>query len=408
MPVLLRRPLVCFATTLLAAGLAGTSATPALARSQEHFQPAQATAAFGLDLMRKLPTGNLVFSPDSIEAALAMTGEGAVGQTAAQIAGALRLPSPASFAQVGALQRRILATQAKAGHGTSAPVLDIAQTLFLQSGFAAEPGFVAELSSGFSATPQTVNFRREPRAAAMKVDAWVNRETHGLIPEALGSVSPRTLMALVNAVYLKATWAKQFEPERTFPATFHAPGGDMSTPFMHQFELMRYGEGSGYSLVELPYLDSDLALDVILPNGQSVERLLSTLEPSTLQRMLREASVHEVQLSLPKFKIAFSQNLTTMLGELGMTDAFNGQANFSRISHASPLHLGVVQHDAYISVNEQGTEAAATTIGGLEPTGRSARPRAEFDADRPFLFFLSETHTGAILFAGRVSNPSAG
>ncbi len=169
--------------------------------------PAAATGAFGLDLLREQPPGNAVLSPDSVAAALAMTGTGAAGRTAAQIAMTLHLAKPAAFARMGNLQRSI-AAEVAAGQGrTKAPTLEIANGLFLQQGFAVEPTFVSGLQQHFGAAPEIADFFGDPPGSLATVNGWVSDHTNGLIPQLFGSL-PRDIAnwCLANALYLKANW----------------------------------------------------------------------------------------------------------------------------------------------------------------------------------------------------------
>ncbi|HEY7256826.1 MAG TPA: serpin family protein [Solirubrobacterales bacterium] len=386
--------------------LAGTGQARA---SKPGLGPAAATGAFGLDLMRAEGPGNLVLSPDSIAAALAMTGSGAAGSTADEIAATLHLRGPAAFAEVGNLQRTIAAEQASAAGGDpEAPTLDIANGLFLQQGLPVEPAFLSGLGPHFGATPEVVDFAGDPAAAVNAINGWVSDHTNGLVPRILESVPPGLRLALANAVYLRANWVHQFEKKNTSPGPFFAGGGRTTAEFMHQTERLRYGSGPGYKVVELPYRFSTLSLMVVLPVGQRLGSLQHRLGPRGPARIARGLRWRPVILSLPRFHIASEIELGPALQRLGMPIAFTEAADFSRITTATRLKIAFVKHATDLSVDEWGTEAAAATVVGLEPTSRR-RPPADavaFNADRPFLFFLRDDRTGAVLFAGRLASPT--
>jgi serpin B len=391
----------------LVAGLGTTPAPAAAARTRAapSYRPAPATAAFGLDLMRHLGSGNLVFSPDSVSAALAMVGIGARGATAGQIASTIRVTSPAAFPRVGDLQRTLKQEQSQ---GSEAPTLEIADGLFLQQGFEPLGPFLSSLGQHFGAAPQLVDFA-DPSAVAT-VNAWVSEHTRGLIPAIVHQLSEQTKLLLANAIYLKADWKSQFKADATHPASFLATGGKkVQTPFMHETSTLRYGRGSGYAVVELPYANSTLALAVMLPTGQRLGALLGRLTPRLLEDALARARPRAVELSLPKFHLTFLEELNDPLQLLGLTRAFGPGADFSGIAPGVPLQIGQVEHGANFTVEEMGTVAAAATTVGIEATDAPARPIAPvaFDADRPFLFFLRDRRTGAVLFAGRLADPSA-
>jgi serpin B len=371
------------------------------------FAAGPATTAFGLDLLRRLGNGNVVFSPDSIATAIAMAGTGAAGNTASQMASTLRLASPAAFAKVGDLQREIADEQTKSAHGDpEAPTLDIADTLFLQRDFGVEAPFLTRLRQHFGSTPQLVDFQEHSAEATQKVNSWASEQTHGLIAKLVGSLDKSTRLLLMNAVYLKAAWKFPFSPEATESATFHGASGDVSVPFMHGKSTWSYAEGHGYQALSLPYRSSTLSLLVLLPTGRGTGTLLRSLSATTLGRISRGLKSRQVQLSLPRFHLHLQAELNKPLEALGMDVPFQRHADFSPITNRE-LEIGLVEHAADLTVDESGTVgAAATAVGILEPTGVGPQP-TRFNANRPFLFFLRDDRTGALLFAGRLADPSS-
>jgi serpin B len=400
-------------------GCGGTTASvsdravKARAPATPHRQPlaaAPAIGAFGLELMRTLGSGNLVFSPDSIATALAMAGTGAAGQTADQMADVLQLASPTAFAGVGQLQGTIAREQATAGRGQEqAPTLDLANGLFLQRGYALQAGFLSSLAGHFGAAPQTVDFEHDSAGAVQAIDSWVSAHTQGTIPHILASISPQTRLALANAIYLKAVWLKPFQRRATATAPFHGERGVTAVPFMHETDELSYGHGSGYAAVDLPYRASTFSLLIVLPTGQSVAALQRRLDPSLLAGIVHSLAPTPVSLSLPRFHLALQLDLNDSLQALGMTDPFSAAADFSRIAPGERLRIGAVEHAADFTVDEEGTVATAATVVTIEATAVHAplpRP-TPFTANRPFLFFLCDDRTGTVLFAGRLTDPAA-
>jgi len=370
--------------------------------------PAPATGALGLDLLRARQKGNLVLSPDSIAAALAMAGTGARGRTAAQIARTLHLRKPAAFNAVGNLQRRIAEGQASAGEGhPKAPTLKLANGLFLQQGFPVEPAFVSGLQGHFGVAPEAVDFEGDSAGAVEAINAWVSEHTEGVIPKLLAFLDEETRLALTNAVYLDANWRYPFERRHTTSAPFYRYGGSTPAEFMHQTERLRYGSGHGYKAVDLPYRASTLSLLVVLPVGQGVGALQHQLGARGLDRIARGLSRRQVELSLPRFHLSAKTELSSELKSLGMTIPFSEAADFSRITTAEGLKIDRVIHAADLKVDEEGTVAAAATVVEVVPVSAGAQPRhaAVFNANRPFLFFLRDDRTGAVLFAGRLMKP---
>jgi serpin B len=367
--------------------------------------PGKASEVFGLALMRHLPKGNLAFSPDSVLAALAMAGTGASGNTATQIAKALHLGAASRFPTAGQLQRSILDEQAALAHGSSeAPVLNIADGLFVQQGLALEAPFASGLAQSFGATPQTVDFATPGGVEAL--NAWIAQQTKGLIPQIAAELPRRTRLLLANALFLKAKWSTWFKLRETTPGRFRGVGGSVSTDFMHKTEPLRYSRGHGYDAVSLPYRDSTLSLLVVLPRRESLPVLERQLDAGSLDRLVHSLRQRAVALSLPRFHLQTKATLNAPLEAVGIRDAFSEGADFSRITKAEPLRIGEVLHAADFKVDEEGTEAAAATVVQAEPTSATRYESVvKFTADHPFLFFLRDDRSGAVLFAGRLVQP---
>jgi serpin B len=375
------------------------------APSRFRLPPAPATGAFGLDLLRAQGSGNVVLSPDSVAAALAMTGTGGVGRTAEEIAGAHQLKGPASLAAVGDLQRAIAAGQAAAAVGDpKPPTLEIASGLFLQQGLPFNPAFLAGAQERFAAAPQTVDFQGDPSGALATINGWVSERTRGKIPQILDSLPDGMALALANAIYLDADWKHPFEVDDTRPGTFHGTAGKRSTPLMHQTTRLRYGTGPGYQAVSLPYRSSTLSMMVVLPEGQRLGALQRHLRGKDLNRVARRLKKREVALTLPRFHLNTEAELDGVLKKLGMRTAFGDGADFSQITTAAPLQIAFVKHAADIVVDESGTVAAAATVVGVKIKKRP--DPVAFKANRPFLFFVRDDRTGTVLFAGRLTQPS--
>jgi serpin B len=389
----------------------GSSPRPAAHEGQHAvigYAPGPATAAFGLDLMRRLGAGNLVFSPDSVAGALAMAGTGTTGRTATQIATALRVKSPAAFVALGALQGKLVAEQASPAADSEAPTLDVANALFLQRGFSLEQPFLTRLAGAFKAQPQEVDFEHAPAVAAEAINSWVSEHTQELIKKIVGKLETTTRLMLANAVYLKATWQTQFKQSATASGTFHAPGGAAQAQLMHETTELPYARGTGYEAVALPYADSSLSLLLVLPRRGGVSSLLGSLTGPRLAAMAAQLHPRPVRVTLPRFHVTLQASLNQPLEALGITDAFSSHANFSPITTSIPLKIGNVAHAADFTVDEHGTVAAAATVVTIEALSAPVftRPPVAFDANRPFLFFLRDARTGAVLFAGRLSDPA--
>ena len=379
-------------------------------------QAAAADDAFGADLYRLLAAGrrNVVFSPASIAAALQMALCGAGGATAAQIAAALHLAGPDAAADGLRLLSGVLS---QAGDGTNV-TLRAPNTMWVQAGLPLEPGFTSRLGDAAALTVRPVDFRGAPRQARAQINELIAEQTAGKITDLLGpdAVSAATRLVLANAVYLKARWAFPFPASATADTPFY-PGPDgnadaepagspLTVPMMRRTADLAYLRADGYQAVLLPYQDGRLAMAIVLPDGP-----LPTLAPRLaggLGPLLAGAARQRVALSLPKFRQRAGFGLIPVLRQLGVEDAFTDAADFSGITAQERLFISAVVHQAYIDVDEQGTEAAAATAIGMRPMAMRREPDPiRLVVDRPFLFAIIDTATGLPLFLGQVTRPAA-
>jgi serpin B len=374
-------------------------------------ESAAAANAFGADLYQRLAQdgANTVFSPVSVASALWMAWCGARGQTAAELARVLRLNGAPDTAANGLrpLSRLIGDAAARGAVTFRAP-----NTVWVQSGLPVRPEFTARLS-GAAARFADADFTRAPEAARNEINGVIAEQTAGKITGLLppGSIGPLTRLLLANAVYLKAAWLQPFPAAQTSDAPFYPDGqdrADMTVPMMRGTAARAYVRGDGYQAVLLPYAGGSLAMAVILPDGP-LAALRPALAAGTLSGVLAGTSRHQVTLSLPRFRVQAAFDLIPVLRQLGVNEAFSGDADFSGITEAEPLHISAVAHEAYIDVDEQGTEAAAATAVGIRAAAAfRSPPPVTMIVDRPFLFAIIHTATGLPLFVGQVSRPRSG
>ncbi len=348
---------------------------------------------------------NVALSPASISEALSMAFAGARGTTASQIAGALHFGLPP--ARLGAaFNAADLSLAQVAGPDVT---LAIANALYGQRGQRFRQAFLRVLARDYGSGLRTVDFEHAADAARAEINAWISEQTRGKIAELLrpGDVDPLTRLMLVNAVYLKAKWLEPFTKAGTFAAPFHAAGGTVNVPTMHQSGTFGYLQGAGYQALELPYRGGRLAFDVLLPSPGGIGPLLERLAGQGPLALLAGLTREQVQVALPKFRLDTHFALAGALEALGMRLAFEpGLANLSGIAgNPGDLYIRSVVHEAYLSVDEAGTEAAAATGVGVSGTAVMAPPPIDFVVDRPFAFVLRDTKTGAVLFTGVVSRP---
>jgi serpin B len=375
--------------------------------------------AFGADLYgvlaQKAGEGNLVFSPASIVTALAMTYAGARGATAAEMAETLHftLEGDALHQAFNSLDT---ALESRSWEGKNVEGKDegvrvqTANSLWAQQDLPFEQLFLDTLAANYGAGVRLVDYTAAAEEARQAINGWVAGETNDKIPELIpqGALDALTRLVLVNAVYLDATWASQFSPDATADLPFTTLGGQTVTaPTMMQTTSYPYATGDGWQAVELPYLRDELAMLVIVPDQgrfAEVEGRLATGLVTEAVAGLSEGT--EVSLALPKFEFRTQAGLSEALKALGMATAFDpSAADFSGMTTQARLFISDVIHEAYIAVDEEGTEAAAATAVIMR---LSAAPVeiVELTIDRPFIFVLRDRETGAILFLGRVTDPT--
>jgi serpin B len=389
------------ATVLALVAQSGSAASPSstIAVSAEN--------AFALSLLSHLGSGNVVYSPYSIATALAMADAGAQGRTATQIDRVLGAGSVAgAAAQAAAVQHAVTAAVSPSG----GPQLELANALWTQRGLPLGRRFVATLTQTFGAPPRAIDFASAPDAARQTINSWVSIHTGRLIPSVVppGAITPATAFVLANAIYLKALWASPFAKSATRTGPFTTPSGaHVSVPFMHASNVRYlYAAGPGYQAVELPYRGSTLAALALLPTGP-LAAFTRTLTASSLDAITSSLTAREVDLSMPRFRLHTQLSLNAPLAGLGMGDAFGPTADFRGITATRPLQIGLAEHAADLRVDESGTVAAGATVI-IGPTA-IAQPThsVTVDLDRPFLLFLRDAASRALLFVARVEDPGA-
>lgn len=405
---------------LVLTACAGSAPTGAVVTSQLHrrsvgFEPAEAGTFehFGnaLYLAAAAKTGgNVAMSPYSALAALMMVRAGAQGTTRSQLDQALGI---AGIADADALFNAVDAQLAsrngtvKTASGGSATVrFSTANAVWAQSGYPFKSPFLDRLALDYGAGVRLVDYRRDTEGARRAINEWVAKQTERKIPELIpkGVLDALTRLVLTNAIYLKAPWQYPFDPALTRDGVFRLlDGSTVTTPFMRLNEAVGYAGGTGWQAVRIPYADTRLALEIVLPDNDRFDKIETELSRGQLSTGPFEQ--RSVALTLPRFTVRSQINLVDALRSLGITDLFDGAADLSGITDAEALFVSDVLHEAYIAVDEKGTEAAAATAVVIKAT--AAPNIVEFNVDRPFLFRLVDVPTATLLFMGRITNPAA-
>ncbi|MDQ3914894.1 MAG: serpin family protein [Actinomycetota bacterium] len=361
---------------------------------------ARATNDFGFDLLAELGDGgNVVVSPVSISSVLTMLLNGAVGETGRSIASTLHVDDRRED-EVNSAYASLLALL----EGSGDVDLTVANSLWPDDGIEMRSDYVDSVGDSFGAEIDQVDLGDADTAE--RIDGWVRRETRGLIDgisEELGLPDPRAVLVLLNAVYFKSAWTEPFDPDVTRDGKFaRSDGSTVSVPMMSRDDDILYGRGDGFQVVRLPYGDDErFAMEIFLPDGRLDE---FRFDAARWADAVAAVSKQRILLALPRLELEYATQagaLDEALKALGMGLVYSPDSDFGRLSRSDPW-LSTTVHKTYIRVDEEGTEAAAVT-GGVAVT--SAPP--EFRVDRPFLFTIGDTETGAILFLGTVTDPTA-
>lgn len=406
----------------------GVACLTSIASAQPPPFSAAAGNAFAVDLYGRLAaeTGNLFFSPASIQIALCMAYAGARGQTASQMADVLHvdtdLPDRDIHADYAALIEmlntpRMITRYEQTGDTLqvserAAYELVIANALWGQKGCPWHREFLDLTAAAYGAGLREVDFSSQPEAARETINAWVARETRDRIRDliARGHISPLMRLIITNAIYFKAAWAKPFLAHATRPMPFHLSAAEQTdTAMMFQKQHFRYMETETFQALELPYEGDGLSLIVFLPKPMDgLARFEADLTPAALDAWIGQLRFTEVAVYLPTFEFAGSFRLARILQAMGMADAFSDRvADFSGMTDAEKLFIADVIHKAFVAVDEAGTTAAAATAV-MMPTAAMPVPEPDpkiVKADHPFWFCIRHNASGKLLFMGRLSKP---
>jgi serpin B len=407
----------CAAVSILAS--ACIAATALTAAASAHAQAAAATASSGtenalaLDLYKKLSTrpSNLLLSPYGIGQLVDMVYAGAKGDTAAEIAGVLHQTAPAK-----ANDAHPDANLAAIKHTTEEQPEDVtfhvANALWVAQNVKLNPDFSKTIQQDFKGTAQRVDFS-DPQASANTINRWTRKNTDGTIDSIVDAnmFSPIPRFVLTDAVYFKGRWRLPFEESDTVKRSFHvAPATTVQSEMMTKSGYYDFAQVSGAKVLVLHY-DGSASMVIVLPDRQDgLADLEAGLTSERLDTWLARVGTRPAEISIPKFQGTTSIDLVDTLKSLGMRKAFiPEQADFTGIAQApdSPLYIGTVVHKAFIETDEHGTEAFAVTAA-TGWVGAAAPPQnpAHFVADHPFLYFIRDDTSGAILFIGRVADPT--
>ncbi|HOG42253.1 MAG TPA: serpin family protein [Bacteroidales bacterium] len=394
-----------------------TSTTPItkVTLSEEQKSYVNSGNAFALKSLRSLyekEKNSIIYSPLGLQFALAITANGASGETASEIIGTLGYGEDQE-----ALNKycNLLLNQL--------PALDkdvelkLTDAVIINEEFRAQDAFRKTAEKMYYAPVEYVN-ASNPKVVVDRINEWAYRSTNGFIFPFLqeSDIKRDFVAAILNALYFKARWSgnrdiPMFNSELTKKAQpfYLDGGGESKVDYMVTSRHFRHGRVGNNGILELPYAGGKFAMYIILPDikgGNGLEQLFSYITSEKLSEAISSISTTEamVHLNLPKFEVENKYELTDMLKALGIRRAFNDDAQFDKLLYHPEIknfNIGSVIQKARISVAEQGTEAAASTAVMIERTSSAGQPKMiEFFADHPFVYTIVEKSSGVMLFAG--------
>ena len=388
---------------------------------------------FTADLYHQMASGkgNLFFSPLSIAWALLLVHAGARGETRREIERALGidLPEDRLFTAFARLSRE-LADRNKRHSAEPDPLpmqgdpsdqsetdgyllrLIHAANIWLQHSYPCEAEYLRVAKEVFCADTQTVDFDGRPDEAAAAINRWVKDRTGGRIEHIIGPelIQPLTRLILASTAYFKAEWSDPFEPEQTASAHFRRLDGEnVDVNMMDATTHLAYARHDDFQIVELPYMSNSIRFAIVLPDAGRFEAVERTFDAERLDAALFAPSAfndRSVHMRLPRFRVDADVEVAPHLKDIGIRAIFESKADFTGISAEPGFHVDQVRHKSFVSVDENGTEAAAATIiAFLGAAIDEPQVPIEFTCDRPFLFFITDFHSQSVLFAGRLMDP---
>ncbi|MDD3078647.1 MAG: serpin family protein [Paludibacter sp.] len=356
---------------------------------------------FAFDLLKNTVTNsdetNVVLSPLSVSIALGMAWNGAAGETKSQIETALKMNNLSTYD----INEYYKVMQTSLPNVDPKTQLAIANSLWYKTGFSIKQDFLNLNSTNFGAYIKELDF--DQSWAKDTINNWCSNKTNGLIPSIVDQISQDVRLYLINAVYFKGIWEKQFDKDRTYESRFTDESGNSSEiNMMSMTDTFPYWEDNRAQYIELPYGNESFGMTIILPEwGTNITELLDSITSEKWDSAISDMTSREVRINLPRFKSECKFTLNQPLKDMGMQLPFTDYADFSGISD-DQLTISQILHKTYVAVDEDGTEAAAVTAIEFETTSLPDYPTV--NVNRPFIFVIRERNTGIILFIGKMGS----
>ena len=350
---------------------------------------------------------NIFISPLSASLALTMTMNGADGETYEEMRRVLGYDN-ADREDINITCKALIDELYNLSGGVE---FNLANSIWLNQQFTLQDSFQKLNTNYFRALIESLDFSKS-RECTDTINDWVEEQTRNRIQNLVkpGDIDAMTLMLLINAIYFKADWKYQFDPEETREQPFDLLNGSTAPCQMMEMKgKFAYYVDDHLQAVDLPYANEHYSMTILLPyRAENIESLLQDLNTTELNRLLAEMSKDSVNLSMPKLELEYEKSLKPALQSMGMLQAFQGQADFSKMvqERDSGIFISEVRQKSFLKVEETGAEAAAATVVIMELTSiGGGSDDIYMRVDHPFLFFIRENRTGAILFAGKIMQP---
>jgi len=362
---------------------------------------------FAFDLYSQIidsDNGNVFYSPYSISAAMAMTVEGANGQTADEINSVFHFPD------VNTLRTNFAAIYNDLNQNNNEYELRTGNALWTQHDFPFLDDYMNTVEQYYGGKASDLDFKTQTEKSRQTINDFIEQQTNGKIKDLIekGLLTPLTKLVLTNAIYFKGTWEWEFDKSDTREQNFYVSDDNVvKTQMMHMDPdkaRFKYAQTDNLQILELPYKGDKISMLILLPTDDltSIEQTLTLDKLNEYKTQMQDTKLSSI--SIPKFEFDTKFSLNKVLSELGMPTAFTYDADFSGMNGLDDLYISFVLHQAYIKVDEKGTEAAAATAIGISQ--EAAIMSNIFRADHPFIFIIQENDTGNILFMGRVTDPT--
>lgn len=363
--------------------------------------------SFAFQLIQEIQTEvpddkNMFVSPLSLHMDLGMLLNGSAGETYDEIVGAMNLKGQ-NLDKINGTYAALLSALPGADPKVS---LGLYNSMWYKNGFKVNPSYNDRLETDFKAKIEGLDFKPGDEAV---INKWASDKTNGKITQVIDKIKDDQVMFLLNALYFKGDWSIQFKKEKTTEMDFHLSNGETSqVKMMNNTDTFYHFIGEDYSAIRLPYGNGRFNMTVLLPkDNQSLNTVLSTFTLDKWTSLQENMKKSKVRIGLPRFTIPkFEIKLNAVLKKMGISSAFNGgAADFTKMASTKNLALSFIKQDSYLRVDEEGTEAAAVTTGGMTVT--SMPMISSIICDHPFGIIISDQKTRAILFMGKIMAPAS-